>query len=416
MNAYSIHGFRVIDFNALSQESTDWNLSNVTLVILGSNCFNQASEMTMRLLKPMRIILCSDNVSLNDAQYILNKCKTNNLFHCHLFDCKNAKIRHNKFCAALEFNEMMQLSDDEMILYPKDDLDFDYIIKKALKHFGEIKKEAVEYEWVSSKQEDNELYNIYVVKIILNNGSVHVLNNLLCSKLIQTFEKLEKLNYKQLRGYILTSNIETRKLKNKRPIYCAGLDIKLFAQRNIDLIVDYFVNLRKMAYLMHTLKRPIIAGINGDCIAGGVELVIKCDYRIMYKTYKMQYNEAKNGVKLGSFPETLQRVIPNEDTLSFIFQTSLPFYGYDAKRIGFVNQIIDIDPKNDHKDKALINECLNVLENKYFRLAKPETAAQIRRLLRQKYIGLTKNVDKQKLRESLTKSFISSNFAQKSKL
>ena len=199
-------------------------------------------------------------------------------------------------------------------------------------------------------------------------------------------------------------------MKNKRPIFCAGLDLKLFASKNIDLIVDYFVNLRKMAYLFHTLKRPIIAGINGDCIGGGVEFVIKCDYRIMYKKYFMQYNEAKNGIKIGSFPETVQRVVPNEDKLSLIFQTSLPFYGDEAKEIGFVNQIINIDPNTDHKDKLLIKECLNVLENKYLYLANPSTAAQIRRLLRQKYINLTKNVDKDKLRASLQGSFLSNTF------
>ena len=421
LQAYPIDGFQISSLLSPTIQDSIQSASNITVMIIGNSSLNELSSPLLKSIndrKNIRIIFCSDDaipIKHETIKFILDKADGRNIFHCHLFDSNNAKKRNINLLTAFEFNKLIRLNDNDMILYPDmDSIDFKYILSKALKYFGNIKEDAVEYQWLPSKQNGlSSLYNIYIIKLTINNGSVHPLNNLLCTKLIETFEKLEKLNYKQLRGYILTSNVESRKLKNKRPIFCAGLDLKLFVSKNVDLIVDYFVNLRKMAYMMHRLKRPIIAGINGDCIAGGVEFVIKCDYRIMYKSYFMQYNEAKNGIKLGSFPETLQRVITSEDKLSFIFQTSLPFYGYDAKEFGFVNQIIDIDPNNDHRDKGLINECLNVLENKYLYLANPATAAHIRSLLREKYINLTKNVDKDKLKASLAGSFLSKKFQKK---
>eukprot|EP01084_Bolivina_argentea_P260207 439348_1 len=405
--------------NKLTEIINNIDLPNTSLIIINipQTKTTPIIPLDSTYINKLKHIICICNNHENiPIEYLSNN--KSKLFFCHLFECNTTQKRDLNITKLKQF---INTNNNNFLLSPLNafktkTIDIHYILSQAFKYFNIFQPDIAEYKWLISNNQNTKhhKYNIYIIQIILNNSPIHVLKNNLVLKLIQIFNKLEnKLTYKYLRGYILTANTTQRKLENKTPIFCAGLDVSLF-RGNVSLLfrLKYFRNLRQLSYIFHTLKRPIICGVNGNCIAGGVELAIKCDYRIMFKTCYMQYNEAKNKIAFNSFPDTLNRVINNEDNLAFIFQTSARFYGIDAKNIGFVNEIIDTQ-----NNKVLIDKCLDILENKYLPFSDAATAAQIRSVLRKKYIDLTKfDVEQQNKKIQIEMKRMENKNAKKSKL
>jgi enoyl-CoA hydratase len=88
------------------------------------------------------------------------------------------------------------------------------------------------------------------------------------------------------------------------------------------------------------LSKPVIAAIEGWCVAGGVELALWCDLRIASETARFGCLERRWGVPLidgGTY--RLPRVVGLGRALDLIL-TGREFDAEEAERIGFVNRVV----------------------------------------------------------------------------
>ncbi len=91
----------------------------------------------------------------------------------------------------------------------------------------------------------------------------------------------------------------------------------------------------------YTINTPIIAAINGDCIAGGHELAEFCDIRITVPHARFGHQEIKWGLMPGDGGcSRLPRIIGLGRAMELILTGRL-YDADEALRIGFVTKIIE---------------------------------------------------------------------------
>lgn len=85
--------------------------------------------------------------------------------------------------------------------------------------------------------------------------------------------------------------------------------------------------------------KPIIAAINGHCLAGGLELALSCDLRIAAEHATFGLTEVKWGIMPGAGgTQRLPRAIPLCKALEMIL-TAERISAQEARRIGLINQV-----------------------------------------------------------------------------
>eukprot|EP01084_Bolivina_argentea_P142159 249743_1 len=216
---------------------------------------------------------------------------------------------------------------------------------------------VVYYEFVK----DNKGKTLPICKIVLNSSNgVHSLTPELISGLQSILKELESND--KCAGYILTANTARRRSKNKRPIFCSGLDLKTLNCGNTMKIAKYLFSISATWTLIHQLKKPIIGCISGDAIAGGCQFAFNLDYRITYKCIKFSMPETAIGLPIQeSVTASMNRVIGSQHRTAWFLQTGLPLSGDKAKEFNIVDRFVE-----DGNEEALINAGIDVLMNEYF--------------------------------------------------
>lgn len=90
-------------------------------------------------------------------------------------------------------------------------------------------------------------------------------------------------------------------------------------------------------------QKPIIAAINGPCLAGGLELALACDLRVAASHATFGLPEVKRGIIPGAGgTQRLPRAIPLGLALELIM-TGDPIDADTALRVGLVNRVVPAD-------------------------------------------------------------------------
>jgi len=89
--------------------------------------------------------------------------------------------------------------------------------------------------------------------------------------------------------------------------------------------------------------KPIIAAINGYCLAGGLELALSCDLRIASENATFGMSEVLRGIIPGSGAQMLPRQIPYVFAMELLL-TGDRFNAQEAYRIGLINRVV---PKSE---------------------------------------------------------------------
>ena len=88
------------------------------------------------------------------------------------------------------------------------------------------------------------------------------------------------------------------------------------------------------------LWKPIIAAVNGYCLAGGLELALACDIRIASDNASFALTEVTRGIIPGNGgTQILPRVVPLGMALELMF-TGEHIGADEAYRIGLVNRVV----------------------------------------------------------------------------
>jgi E-phenylitaconyl-CoA hydratase len=86
--------------------------------------------------------------------------------------------------------------------------------------------------------------------------------------------------------------------------------------------------------------KPIIAAINGYCLAGGLELALACDIRIAVPEARFGLTEVLRGIiPGGGGTQRLPRIVPFGIALQLMF-TGEHIDAAEAHRIGLVNRVV----------------------------------------------------------------------------
>ncbi|MER5628413.1 enoyl-CoA hydratase-related protein [Streptosporangium sp. NPDC002544] len=86
--------------------------------------------------------------------------------------------------------------------------------------------------------------------------------------------------------------------------------------------------------------KPVIAAVNGLCVAGGMEMAIDCDIRIASTEAYFGVFEAKRGIMAGIAVQHLARVMPVGEAMNLLL-TCDRMSAERAHQLGFVQQVVE---------------------------------------------------------------------------
>jgi len=143
-----------------------------------------------------------------------------------------------------------------------------------------------------------------------------------------------------VREVAAASDVRVLILRGAGKAFCAGLDLKeMGLARRADGSVEY----PEIEGALHELERcpmPTIAMMQGDAIAGGLELALHCDLRVAATTARMGMPLAKIGLVV-PFPLTqkLLDTVGTVKTKEMLFTGAL-LDGESARAAGLVTRVV----------------------------------------------------------------------------
>ena len=140
-----------------------------------------------------------------------------------------------------------------------------------------------------------------------------------------------------------------------RPCFCAGLDVKEIAEKGVPPLTrpGPLGAIESMAVLgavenpfmvlcdrLESFPKPTIAAIDGVCVAGGLELVLSCDLRVVSETAQISDMHLKNLGLVGGGGSTvrLTRLVGPSRAKELVFMDQA-IDGQEAYRMGLANKV-----------------------------------------------------------------------------
>jgi enoyl-CoA hydratase/carnithine racemase len=155
-------------------------------------------------------------------------------------------------------------------------------------------------------------------------------------------------------------------------IFCAGGDIAMFFEKlakDSMARYDWLITGEDITrHMMERTEKPIIAAVNGHCLAGGLELALACDFIIASENASFGLAEINIGLVPGWGGTTrLLRAIPSRKAKEMIY-TGERISAAEAERLGLVNRVV---PKGQVMDSAIETAAKIAAKSSYtLRLAK----------------------------------------------
>ncbi|MEV0095813.1 crotonase/enoyl-CoA hydratase family protein [Streptomyces sp. NPDC050738] len=147
--------------------------------------------------------------------------------------------------------------------------------------------------------------------------------------------------------------------------FCAGMDLKALAGKGMEgdqyrhrMKADPDLHWKAMLR-HHRPRKPVIAAVEGYCVAGGTEILQGTDIRVAGSSATFGLFEVKRGLfPIGGSTVRLQRQIPRTHALEMLL-TGRPYSAAEAQAIGLIGHVV---PDGTAVEKALeiaeqINAC-----------------------------------------------------------
>ncbi|NGO76557.1 crotonase/enoyl-CoA hydratase family protein [Streptomyces sp. YC504] len=147
--------------------------------------------------------------------------------------------------------------------------------------------------------------------------------------------------------------------------FCAGMDLKALAGKGMDgqqyrerMKEDPDLHWKAMLR-HHRPRKPVIAAVEGYCVAGGTEILQGTDIRVAGESATFGLSEVKRALfPIGGSTVRLQRQIPRTHALEMLL-TGRHYSAQEALSIGLIGNVV---PEGKALDKALeiadmVNAC-----------------------------------------------------------
>ena len=158
-------------------------------------------------------------------------------------------------------------------------------------------------------------------------------------------EKVERLHWDpEVRVIIVTGAGEKA--------FCAGADLKERASLGEDQVRQFIFTIRNLFTFIESMRKPVIAAVNGIALGGGTELALACDIRIASENATMGLTETRLAIIPGAGgTQRLPRIIGRGKAKELIF-TGRRVDAREALEIGLLNKVT--------QPEALIETCLEM--------------------------------------------------------
>ncbi|MEV0441279.1 crotonase/enoyl-CoA hydratase family protein [Streptomyces spectabilis] len=150
--------------------------------------------------------------------------------------------------------------------------------------------------------------------------------------------------------------------------FCAGMDLKALAGKGMRGADDARCRERlaadpdlhwKAMLRHHRPRKPVVAAVEGPCVAGGTEILQGTDIRVAGESATFGLFEVKRGLfPIGGSTVRLQRQIPRTHALEMLL-TGRPYTAREAADVGLIGHVV---PDGTALERALaiaeqVNAC-----------------------------------------------------------
>ncbi|WP_432013443.1 crotonase/enoyl-CoA hydratase family protein [Streptomyces cucumeris] len=140
-------------------------------------------------------------------------------------------------------------------------------------------------------------------------------------------------------------------------VFCAGMDLKALAGGGRMAGDHYRDRLKddpdlhwKAMLRHHRPRKPVIAAVEGHCVAGGTEILQGTDIRVAGRGATFGLYEVRRGLfPIGGSTVRLARQVPHTHALEMLL-TGRPYPAEEAARIGLIGHVVE---DGTARDKAL---------------------------------------------------------------
>ncbi|MDY6970113.1 MAG: enoyl-CoA hydratase/isomerase family protein [Spirochaetota bacterium] len=169
-----------------------------------------------------------------------------------------------------------------------------------------------------------------IAKIIINRPEVkNAMDGQTFTELIDAFKEVE--NNEQI-GVAILSGAGNN--------FSAGADIKFIAKLRESGSDEPKVDIEDVFEIIDKIEKPVIAAINGYCIAGAFELVLTCDMIIAGENARIGDTHARLGLVMSAGgTQRLARQVGAMKAKEMFFTCDL-LSAKEAERIGLVNKVV----------------------------------------------------------------------------
>ncbi len=158
-----------------------------------------------------------------------------------------------------------------------------------------------------------------------------------------------------VRVVVLSSTIPDRYITHYsvEELVAMGDDMDRLRQTAPSLVFGFHALLRSMAYL----DKPIVVGMTGDTMGGGLEMALNCDIRVAQRgDFRIGFPEVALGILTGTGSQMLARIIGHGRAMDFLMR-SRTVTPEGALELGIVTELAE-----DARARAIeIAEGLNKL-------------------------------------------------------
>lgn len=172
----------------------------------------------------------------------------------------------------------------------------------------------------------NFTHNNAVARIILDDGKGNILDQLMMSELQETFVSFRENN-----------NLKLIVFEGEGKNFSFGASVE---EHKKEYAADMLYSFHKLFYSLIDLSIPTLAKLSGQCLGGGMELALMCNFIFADKTLKLGQPE----IIIGVFPPPASVILPLKIGLARaedLLITGKTISATEAKENGLVNEIFE---------------------------------------------------------------------------
>ncbi len=151
--------------------------------------------------------------------------------------------------------------------------------------------------------------------------------------------------------------------------FSAGADVKELMEGDFESGLRWLKAYWNVIEIMRETGKPVIAAVNGACVAGGHEIAMACDLVVAGKSAKLGQPEVIVGSTAMGLGVQLLPLMVGEKRAREILFTGRLLSAEEAHQIGLVNKVVD-DEKVVEEAKKLAIQIIDNASSQAFRVMK----------------------------------------------